>query len=113
MITIYHNNRCRKSREGLEILQKSGKAYTIKEYLKDVPSKNELKALIELLGINPLELVRTNEAVWKENYKNKPLTDDDIIVAMLENPKLIERPIVIHGTKAVVGRPPVKILEII
>ena len=113
MITIYHNNRCRKSREGLEILQKSGKPFTIREYLKEVPAKDELSALIKLLGIKPLELVRTNEAVWKEKYKNKALSDNDIITAMSENPKLIERPVVIHGNKAVIGRPPLKILEII
>lgn len=113
MITIYHNNRCRKSREGLEILEKSGKDYTIREYLKDVPTREELLELIGLLGIKPVELVRKNEQVWKDLYKNKTMTDDDIITAMAEHPKLIERPLVIKGNKAVIGRPPVKILDII
>lgn len=113
MITIYHNNRCRKSREGLEILEKSGKDYTIREYLKDVPTREELLELIGLLGIKPVELVRKNEQVWKDLYKNKTMTDDDIITAMVEHPKLIERPLVIKGNKAVIGRPPVKILDII
>lgn len=113
MITIYHNNRCRKSREGLEILEKSGKTYAIREYLKDTPSEDELTELIDLLGIKPLELVRKNEQVWKDLYKNKIMTDKDIITAMVQHPKLIERPLVIHGNKAVIGRPPEKILEII
>ncbi|WP_223034279.1 arsenate reductase (glutaredoxin) [Hanstruepera marina] len=113
MITIYHNNRCSKSRQGLALLEESGKPFTTKKYLEDVPSKQELKNIIVMLGIKPIELVRKNESIWKEYYKNKELTDSQIIEAMLENPKLIERPIVINGNKAVIGRPPEKILEII
>ncbi|WP_250436734.1 arsenate reductase (glutaredoxin) [Hanstruepera flava] len=113
MITIYHNNRCSKSRQGLALLEESGKPFTIKKYLEDIPSKQELKNIITMLGIKPMELVRKNEAVWKEQYKNKTLSDGQIIDAMIENPKLIERPIVINGNKAVLGRPPEKILEII
>ncbi len=113
MITIYHNNRCRKSREGLEILENSGKEFQVVKYLEDVPSEEELKAIIEKLGIQPIELVRKNEAIWKWEYKGKELSDDDIIKAMVENPKLIERPIIIHGNTAVIGRPPQKILEIL
>lgn len=113
MITIYHNNRCRKSREGLEILGKSGKEYGIREYLNDVPSRDELNNLLAMLNIKPLELIRKNEAIWKEQYKNVSMTDDEIIDAMIKYPKLIERPIVINGDKAVIGRPPSKILGII
>lgn len=113
MITIYHNNRCRKSREGLEILENSGKAFEIKKYLEDIPNKKELKELISKLGIKPIELVRKNETIWKENYKGKELSDSQIIDAMVENPKLIERPIVINGNKAIIGRPPKNILDII
>ncbi len=113
MITIYHNNRCRKSREGLEIIQQSGKAFKIVNYLEEVPSETDLKNIIKLLQIKPIELVRVNEAIWKENYKNKNLSDAEIITAMLETPKLIERPIVINGNKAVVGRPPETIKQII
>ena len=113
MITIYHNNRCRKSREGLEILEKSGKEYGIREYLNDVPSRDELKYILKLLNIKPIELIRKNESIWKENYKNVSLTDDEIIDAMIKYPKLIERPIVIHRDEAVIGRPPSKILDII
>ncbi|WP_191859450.1 arsenate reductase (glutaredoxin) [Hanstruepera ponticola] len=113
MITIYHNSRCRKSREGLEILENSGKPFEIRKYLEDVPTVNELEELIDKLDIQPIELVRTNETIWKDNFKGKKLSDTQIIKAMVENPKLIERPIVINGNKAIIGRPPERIIEII
>ncbi len=113
MIKIYHNNRCRKSREGLEILENSGKEFQIIKYLEDTPSKVELKELIELLGIKPIDLIRKNEAIWKSDFKDKNLNDDEIVDAMIKNPKLIERPIVINGNKAIIGRPPSLILDII
>lgn len=113
MIKIYHNSRCRKSREGLEILQNSGQAFEIREYLKEIPSFDELKSVIDLLGIAPIDLVRKTEVIWKENYKGKTLTDQEVITAMIENPKLIERPIVINNGKAVVGRPPINIKQIL
>ena len=105
MIKIYHNPRCSKSRQGVEYLEKSGAEFEVVRYLDNVPTKEELKDIISYLGITPLELVRKNEAVWKENYKGKELSDDEIISAMVENPKLIERPIIIRGDKAVIGRP--------
>ena len=113
MIKIYHNPRCRKSREGLQILEQSGKPFEIIQYLKEVPSLDELKSIIDVLGITPMELVRKNEVIWKENYKGKDLSDMEIIQAMIDNPKLIERPIVINNGQAVVGRPPEKIQQII
>jgi len=113
MIKIYHNNRCRKSREGLQILEKSGESFEIVNYLETVPSKKELTDIIDLLGISPIELVRKNESIWKEKFKNKNLTNEEIIKAMIDFPKLIERPIVINGNKAAIGRPSSKILEII
>lgn len=113
MIKIYHNNRCSKSRSGLQILEESGKPYEVVKYLEDVPSEEELKTIIDQLGIQPIDLVRKNEAIWKSNFKGKKLSDGDIIKAMLENPKLIERPIIINGDKAVIGRPPESILNII
>ena len=113
MIKIYHNNRCSKSRSGLQILEDSGKPYEVVKYLEDVPSEKELKTIIDQLGIQPIDLVRKNEAIWKSNFKGKKLSDGDIIKAMLENPKLIERPIIINGDKAVIGRPPESILNII
>ncbi|MAU15787.1 MAG: arsenate reductase (glutaredoxin) [Muricauda sp.] len=113
MIKIYHNPRCRKSREGLAILEKSGKEFEIIRYLEDVPSKEELKTLIDYLGIAPMDLVRKNEAVWKEKFKGKAMSDDEVISAMVENPKLIERPIVVNGEKAVLGRPPENISKVL
>lgn len=113
MIKIYHNNRCSKSRSGLEIVEQSGKPFEVVKYLENVPSEKELKDIIKLLGIKPIELVRKNEAIWKDNFKGKDLSDAEIIKAMVENPKLIERPIVVNGNKAVLGRPPETILDII
>lgn len=109
MIKIYHNPRCRKSREGLEVLEKSGQDFEIVKYLEDIPTKEELKTLIGYLGISPEELVRKNEAIWKEQYKGKSLSDEEIITALVENPKLIERPIIVKDKKAVIGRPSEKI----
>ena len=113
MIKIYHNPRCRKSREGLTILEESGKEFEIIKYLDDVPSENELSGIIKKLGISPIQLVRKTEIIWKENYKGKELSDAEIITAMIENPKLIERPIVINSNKAVIGRPTESILSVI
>ena len=106
MIKIYHNPKCRKSREGLQLLKESKQEFKIIEYLKEAPSFDELKSIIHLLGIPPLELIRKNESIWKKNYKGKELTNDEAIRAMTEHPKLIERPIVINKEKAVIGRPP-------
>ena len=113
MIKIYHNNRCSKSRCGLDIIEKSGKPYKVIKYLEDTPSVNELKEIIDLLGINPIQLVRKNESIWKENFKHLDFTEEELIKIMAKYPQLIERPIVINGNKAVVGRPPEKILDII
>lgn len=103
---IYHNPRCRKSRETLALLHEAGTDPEIVLYLENPPTKSELKDLIDMLGISPMELVRRGEAIWKERYKGKDLNDDEVITAMLSHPKLIERPIVVKGTKAVLGRPP-------
>ncbi|WP_298764574.1 arsenate reductase (glutaredoxin) [uncultured Polaribacter sp.] len=113
MIKIYHNPRCRKSREGVTILQESGKEFEVVKYLENIPNEQELTNIIEMLGISPIQLVRKTEKIWKENYKGKVLTDSEIIKAMLKNPKLIERPIVINGNKATIGRPSGAILKII
>lgn len=103
---IYHNPRCSKSRQGLEILQNSNLQFETIKYLDTPVTETELNEIIELLGIAPINLVRKNEAIWKENFKGKELTDTKIIKAMVDNPKLIERPIVINNGKAVIGRPP-------
>ncbi len=113
MIKIYHNPRCRKSREGLTILENSGKKFEIIKYLDAVPSEKELTVIIKILGISPIELVRKTEKIWKENYKGKELSDTEIITVMIQNPKLIERPIIINNNKAVIGRPSENISEII
>tara|TARA_R110002072_G_scaffold293232_3_gene462432 strand:- start:2502 stop:2840 length:339 start_codon:yes stop_codon:yes gene_type:complete len=110
---IYHNPRCRKSREGLQIVVDSKQDIEVVLYLENPPSEQELKSIISKLGILPIELVRKGEADWKENYKGKALSDDEIIKAMVSYPKLIERPIVIKGDKAIVGRPPEKIKELL
>jgi len=113
MLQIYHNPRCRKSREGLAILQDSGREFEIIAYLENIPSKEELQDLLTKLDYSPIQLVRTNEAVWKENFKGKALTDDMIIEAMIRYPKLIERPIVVSKGNAVIGRPPEKIKDLL
>lgn len=113
MIQIFHNPRCTKSRQGVALLEENNKEFEIIKYLDNIPTKVELSEIITLLNIKPIELIRKTEKVWKENYKGKELTDQEIIKAMIENPKLIERPIIINGKKAVIGRPTEKILEII
>ncbi len=113
MTTIYHNPRCRKSRETLEILEQKNEDITIIKYLETPPNKEELSEIINLLGILPIDLVRRNEAIWKENFKGKDMTDDEIIKALTDHPKLIERPIVIKNNKAIIGRPPQKVIDIL
>ena len=113
MIKIYHNPRCSKSRQGLELLQNSGKKFEIIKYLENIPTKLELTSIIEKLQIKPIELVRKTEAIWKENYKGKELSENEIIDAMIQNPKLIERPIVVNNSKAAIGRPLENIQNII
>ena len=110
---IYHNPRCSKSRQGLAILEASNLNFETIKYLGTPISTSELAEIIKLLNINPIDLVRKNEIIWKENYKGKNLSDSEIITAMVENPKLIERPIVINKGKAVIGRPPELIKKII
>lgn len=113
MITIYHNPRCSKSREGLQFLELEGKPFTTVKYLNEPLTKNELTTIIKKLGITPVELVRTKEKIWISDYKGKELSDSEVIEAMLQHPNLIERPIVVNGNKAVVARPAEKIKEIL
>ena len=113
MIKIYHNPRCSKSRCALDVLKSSEKDFEVIDYMKNTPTEIELKEIISKLNIKPIELVRTKESIWKENFHSKSLTDEEIIEAMLEYPQLIERPIVISGEKAVIGRPTEKIEEIL
>ena len=103
---IYHNPRCSKSRQTLEILNQSNQEVSIIKYLETPPTRAELIELLGLLKLDPIQLVRTNEGIWKSDYKGKSLSDDAIIDAMLLHPKLIERPIVVNRGKAIIGRPP-------
>jgi arsenate reductase len=113
MIVIYHNPRCSKSRGCIEILETKNADYKTIKYLDEPLEEEKLAKIIKLLNIKPIELIRKNEAIWKDNFKNLEFTDDELIKVMIKYPKLIERPIVINGNKAVIGRPPTRILEII
>lgn len=112
-IKIYHNHRCSKSNAALNALQNQSNDFTVVNYLENPPSIVELKELIAQLGIKPLELVRTNELIFKEKYKGKELTDEDLIIAMHENPILIQRPIIIKDGKAVIARTEEAVSEIL
>lgn len=106
MIRIYHNPRCSKSREGLQILTDLQVVFETIDYFKNPLSKLELSKIVKLLGIHPIDLVRKNEIIWKENFKGKDLADNAVLQAMADFPNLIERPIVINNGKAIIGRPP-------
>jgi len=106
MVTIYHNPRCAKSRHALSLLEKKEKVINIIEYLKTPPNENELANLLKMLGMNAEEIVRKGESLYKEKYKGKNLTDKQWIKILANNPILIERPIIVKGKKAVLGRPP-------
>lgn len=110
---IYHNPRCSKSRQTLSLLIDNDVDPEIFEYLKTPPTAEELNEVIKMLGIKPFDLVRKGEAVYKEKYKGRELSDIAWIKAMVENPKLIERPIVIDGNQARLGRPPELVLELL
>jgi len=113
MIKIYHNPRCSKSRLGVQALEEHGQEFEIIKYLDTPLTFDELKTIIEKLEIAPLDLVRKNEAIWKSNFKGKNLSDTELIQTMIDHPKLMERPIVVSGSKAVIGRPTERIFEIL
>jgi arsenate reductase len=113
MIKIYHNNRCGKSRDALSFLKESGKDFELINYLENTPSVEELTALIAQLNIKPFDLIRKTESIYKENFKGKNLRDAEWIEVMVQNPILIERPIVVVDGKAVIARPTERILEIL
>lgn len=113
MITIYHNPRCSKSREGINFLENLNLEFETIKYIDESISKEELKSILKKLNYKAIELIRTKEKIWIENYKNMQLSENEIIDIMIENPKLIERPIVINGDKAIVARPSEKIRNIL
>ncbi|WP_341520915.1 arsenate reductase (glutaredoxin) [Pseudomonas sp. G.S.17] len=113
-LTLYHNPRCSKSRGALELLQARGLSPTILLYLETPPDAAQLRELLAKLGIGARQLLRTGEDDYKTlNLADKSLSDDDLIAAMAAHPKLIERPILVAGDKAAIGRPPENVLEIL
>ncbi|MBS0614776.1 MAG: arsenate reductase (glutaredoxin) [Proteobacteria bacterium] len=106
MFTIYHNPGCSKSRATLELLRESGVPLRVVEYLKTPPNAAELAFIVDKLGMKPADLVRKGEAVFKENFAGRELSDAQWLAAMVQHPILIERPIVVTDTAAVIGRPP-------
>lgn len=113
MITLYHNPRCRKSREALQLLEASGHPFEVVDYQKEPLSTGALEELLLQLGMRAEDLIRKNEALWKQEYKSRPLSEKELIGLMLEHPRLMERPIAVSGGRAVLGRPPERILELI
>jgi arsenate reductase len=112
--TIYHNPRCSKSRQTLDLLKSNQVDAEIVEYLKTPPTAAELKDILSMLGFKPRDLMRKKEAEYKAlGLSDETLTDDELIQAMVEHPRLIERPIVITGNKAALGRPPEQVLDIL
>jgi arsenate reductase len=111
---MYHNPRCSKSRQTLALLNDKGIEPDIIEYLKTPPDSGQIKKILKLLGLSPRELMRTKEDLYKEkNLNDETLSDDKLIATMIENPVLIERPIVLANGKAAIGRPPENVLDII
>lgn len=111
MLTIYHNPRCSKSRQTLALIEEANQEVTIVEYLKAPLSRDEIKKLISLLDITPLEIMRTKEVEFKEQNL-KGADDETLISAMVNTPELIERPIVVKNDSAIIGRPPENVLAL-
>ena len=113
-IKVYHNPRCSKSRQTMELLTEKGVQTEVIEYLKTPPTAQDLKDILNMLGLEPRQLMRTHEAEYKDNnLADESLSRDQLIKAMVKFPKLIERPIVVCNGKAAIGRPPETVLEII
>jgi len=110
---IYHNPRCRKSREALQLIQASKLTFQVIDYLKNPLSHSEIKSLLKMLNISALELVRKEEKIFKELYKGKSLSEDDYINILCSHPILMQRPIVVKDNYAVLGRPPINILDLL
>ena len=111
-IQIWHNPRCSKSREALKLLEEEGKEVEVYKYLDEVPSIDDIKIVLKKLGIKAKDLIRTKEKIFKELGLKEIEDEDALIKAMAEHPKLIERPIVISDSKAIIGRPPALVLEL-
>ena len=113
MTTIYHNPRCSKSRQTLALLQEQGIEPDIIEYLTSPPSEAELDGILTKLGMEPEALMRKGEDEYKQHFKGRDLSRAEMITLMVQYPKVIERPVVVNGSKAAVGRPPESVLEIL
>ena len=113
-VTIYHNPRCTKSRETLALLKKRGIEPRIIEYLQAPPSALELKGILKKLGLKPRDIIRDNETLYaKLRLKDRKVSDEELLALVAANPILLQRPIVVNGNKAAIGRPPEKVLEIL
>lgn len=110
---IYHNPRCRKSRETLQRIEAAGVQPEIIKYLETPPTTGDLKSILRKLNLTPPDLIRKGEKIYKEQFKGKDLSEEAWIQVMAENPKLIERPIVVDGDRAVIGRPPENVDELL
>ena len=114
MVTIYHNPRCSKSRQTLQLLQDNNVSPEVVEYLKTPLDKTQLTELISKLGISVRDIIRKSEQDYKDRaLSNSDLSDDALLNAIVEAPKLMQRPIVVNGNKAAIGRPPENVLEIL
>jgi len=113
MVTIYHNNRCSKSRDALALLQEKGQEVEVINYLIDSPTIPQLAALLKKLQMGPEDIIRKSEKLYKEVYAGQHLTQQEWLQVLSENPILIERPLVVKGNKAVIGRPPENVLTIL
>ena len=111
--TIYHNPRCSKSRDALAIIKEQGIEPNIIEYLKTPPTKEELRSILKKLGMKPEQLVRKGEDIYKDQFAGKSFNDGQWLDMLAKNPILIERPIVVRGDYAVIGRPPEKVRELL
>jgi arsenate reductase (glutaredoxin) len=112
-VTIFHNPKCSKSRGTLALLRERGVEPRIVEYLKTPPTADELRAIVAKLDMRPDQLVRKGEEIYAKQYGGRPLTGDEWIAAMVDDPILIERPIVVRGDRAVIGRPPENVLRLL
>ena len=112
-IRIYHNPRCSKSRETLALLQEQGIEPEVVEYLKDTPTALELKKILTKLNLKPTDILRRGEQIYKDRFRNMNFSDEEWIDIMVENPKLIERPIVLKGNTGIIGRPPENVIKLL
>ena len=109
---IYHNPKCSKSRQTLALVEQNTSEFEVIKYLENSLKFDDIELLLVKLNAKPIDIVRTKEEIWKENFKGKEMNDDEIINVLVENPRLMERPIVTTKEKARIGRPPENVLEL-